>query len=216
MQITWFGHSSVKIVAEEKIIFIDPYAGPQEAYTLADIVLISHWHPDHCNLDLLKKITKDDTVILSTPETAAEIYGCGVIREGETRMFDKIAITAVPAYKSRLRGGETRGGKTHPKGFSLGFLIRAEGKTLYFAGDTDLIPEMGKIKAEILMVPVGGIATADPKEAARIVQLIRPRLAIPIHYGKIYGSRDDAELFKELVEPYVPVKIFEEGETITV
>jgi len=213
MRITWLGHSSLKLVAEGKIIYIDPYAGSPEDYVPADIVLVSHWHFSHCNLDLLRKITKDDTVVLSTRETAAEVYGVGVIREWETRVFGNVKITGVPAYQSRLRGGEVRWGRNHPKGFALGFVIKAENKTLYFAGDTDFIPEMKKIKADVLFVPVGGTATADAREALKIVQIVKPKTAVPIHYGKIYGSRDDAELFKELAEPYTIVKIFEEGET---
>ena len=193
MFIKWFGHSSFELKIGNKVLYIDPYAGEHEEYVdKADIILVSHWHYDHCCLVVMKQITVDDTKIVSTKETAAQFGGARVINPGETVDFGGIMVTATPAYNIR-RGGE------HEKGAGLGFLIHAEDKTIYFMGDTEQIPEMKGITADIVLAPVGGTYVMDAEEAARAVEQINPKLAIPTHYGKI-GSITDAEYFRDLLE----------------
>ena len=76
--------------------------------------------------------------------------------------------------------------------------MKVEGKRIYHSGDTDLIPEMKKIKADIALLPVGGTYTMNPEEAAEAVRTINPEIAIPMHYGGIVGSIEDAEKFREM------------------
>jgi L-ascorbate metabolism protein UlaG (beta-lactamase superfamily) len=80
-----------------------------------------------------------------------------------------------------------------------------EGERIYYGGDTDLIPEMKDVKADIVILPVGGTYTMTAEEAARAADLIQPKTAIPIHYDDIVGSAADAKKFKELCK--VPVEI---------
>ncbi len=193
MLIKWFGHSSFEFKIGNKVLYIDPYAGEHEEYKdKADIILVSHWHYDHCCINVMKQIMVDGTKIVSTKETAAQFGGARVINPGETVDFGGIMVTATPAYNIRR-------GDRHPKGFSLGFLINAEEKTIYFMGDTELIPEMKEIKADIVLAPVGGTDVMDAKEAAKAVEQINPKLAIPTHYGKV-GDVMDAEYFRDLLE----------------
>ena len=193
MLLKWFGHASFELKIGNTFLYIDPYAGEHEEYKdKADIILVSHWHYDHCCLVLMKQLTVDDTKIVSTRETAAQIGGVHVTRPGETVDFGEIKVTATPAYNIRRRG-------EHEKGAGLGFLIHAEDKTIYFMGDTEQIPEMKGITADIVLAPVGGTYVMDAEEAARAVEQINPKLAIPTHYGKI-GSITDAEYFRDLLE----------------
>ncbi len=193
MKIQWLGHASFKIKSKEVVIYIDPYAG-EEGYYLekADIILISHFHYDHCSLEKIRKISTEETMIWGTKEVASEIHGCIVLIPGQPISTMGIKVTAVPAYNTAKR--------FHPRGFAIGFLIEIEKKIIYFISDSDVIPEMVKIKADILLIPVGGTYTMNAREAVKVVQDIKPRVAIPMHYGSVVGNIDDAELFKELAE----------------
>ena len=89
----------------------------------------------------------------------------------------------------------------------IGYVLKTENLVVYHAGDTDLIPEMQRLtgfkqpgKEFIALLPVGGRFTMSAEEAAEAAELIKPTLAIPMHYGAIIGGKEDAEEFKELCE----------------
>lgn len=110
-----------------------------------------------------------------------------------------ITVEAVPAYNP--------GKPFHPRGNGwIGFVLTVEGRRIYYCGDTDLIPEMKDLTADIVIVPVGGTYTMTAEEAARAVDLIRPEAAVPIHYGDIVGSIRDAKRFAELCKTAVDIK----------
>ncbi|MCM8798891.1 MAG: MBL fold metallo-hydrolase, partial [Candidatus Omnitrophica bacterium] len=115
---------------------------------------------------------------------------------GEKIKLKEIEVEGVPAYNLYK--------SFHPKenGY-LGFVIAVEGKRVYHAGDTEFIPEMKKIEAEIILLPVGGTYTMNAKEAAEAANTINPQVAIPMHWGSIVGTRKDAEEFKRLCKPEV-------------
>lgn len=200
MRLTWLGHSSIKIETGNKVIYIDPYAGPEEAYTLASLILISRFDYDHCNMTRIKKATGDNTHILGTPEVASQLYPCGVLHAGESKMFDEIEVVGMPVTNP------------HKEAEAIAFVILAEKKTIYYMADSDYLPQTLDMKPDILLIAVGGTQTAGAKEAAKNAEMISPKLAIPIHWGGIVGTRDDAEVFKELTK--APVKILEQGSSI--
>lgn len=102
-------------------------------------------------------------------------------------------LAVVHAYNTP-EGRSTR--KQHKRGQSVGYVLSIDGITVYHAGDTDLIPEMGQLPAiDAAFLPVGGTFTMDAEEASSAVSVIRPRLAVPMHYR----SRADAETFKHEV-----------------
>ncbi len=205
MQIIWLGHASFKIKAEGKVIYIDPYGGEDEFYNEgADVVLISHSHFDHCDGGKIKMIRTDHTHMY-TPEDIVYRFGSIKIEAGLAFMIDRIRITAVKAYNVDK--------PNHPDDFGVGYVIEAEGKKLYFAGDTDLIPEMDDLDVDIALLPVGGTYTMNAEEAAEAAKKIKCRVAIPMHWGYgLVGRIEDAEMFKELLEKdEIRVEILEPG-----
>ncbi len=206
MQIKWLGHASFELKIEGLIVYIDPYDGEYE--DKADIILITHAHYDHFSRELVDKIRKDNTTIIGTAEVAAQIDGCRSVREGEKGQLAKMIIHVVPAYNTPNAPRQT-----HSREQSVGYIIEAEERRIYHAGDTSLIPEMKNIKADIVLLPVGGTYTMNAKEAASAAKLIKPKIAVPMHYGKIVGTQDDAELFKEILEEEdIEVRILAKGE----
>jgi len=195
-KIYWLGHSSIKIKGD-KTVYIDPWKLRDS--DPADLILISHSHGDHLSLGDVEKIHKDDTVIVTTEDCAAQLSGdVRVVKPGDEIQVGEIKIEAVPSYNTNKA--------FHPRQNNwLGFIINMEGSRIYYCGDTDFIPEMKEIEADIMIVPVGGTYTMTAEEAAEAVNLIKPGISIPVHYGDIVGSIKDAKKFKALCE--VPVEI---------
>jgi len=188
-KITWLGHASFKI-RDDKVVYIDPWkVGRAEP---ADIILVTHSHYDHCSPQDVAKLQKEGTVIVTVGDCAGEFRGdVRILKPGDSLKIDEVTIEAVPAYNIDK--------PNHPRvnGW-VGFVIEMGGSRIYHAGDTDLIPEMDEIKADIALLPVGGIYTMTAEEAAQAAERINPQVAIPMHYGEIVGSRADAEKFKRL------------------
>jgi L-ascorbate metabolism protein UlaG (beta-lactamase superfamily) len=208
MELKWLGHASWKLKADGKTIYIDPYEGEYEEK--ADIVLISHSHDDHCKPNKVKAATGPRTVVIAPADCAAKI-GTKVksLKPGGKTKIGEIEIEAVEAYNhKRFR---SPGVPFHPKGLGVGYLIRAEGKTIYHTGDTDLIPEMKSLKwVDLMLVASGGTYTMDMEEAAEATITVNPKTAIPMHtWGK------DPEAFKRRVEAAgkTNVKTIKAGET---
>jgi L-ascorbate metabolism protein UlaG (beta-lactamase superfamily) len=196
-KIFWLGHSSVKI-RSDKIVYIDPWKlkKPEPA----DLILISHIHHDHFSLDDIGKIRKKETVIITTKDVADHLSGAvTVVKPGERVALPWITVEAVPAYNPDK--------SFHPRENGwVGFILTVEGRRIYYCGDTDIIPEMKDVRADIMIVPVGGTYTMTAEEAARAVDLIKPEAAVPIHYDDIVGSIKDAKRFAELCGDPVEIK----------
>ncbi len=204
--VRWIVHASF-LIEDEKMIYIDPFGIPDElAKTLpkADIILITHDHTDHFSPEDMKKIIKASTSVVSikavVDELPEEAKISHVVAPGDTLTVQGIAIETVPAYNIEK--------EFHPrdKGY-VGFLVHLDGRTIYHAGDTDLIPEMKSLKVDIALLPAGGKFTMDETEAAEAADLIKPKIAIPMHWGSIVGTRENAARFVELCE--VPARMLE-------
>jgi L-ascorbate metabolism protein UlaG (beta-lactamase superfamily) len=198
--IVWLGHSSFRIIAAGKVLYIDPWklsGGPA-----ADVILVSHAHFDHASANDVKRLTKTGTVVLTSADTAKELgVPAKVLKPGDSVDVGGMKVTAVPSYNPAKR--------FHPRANDwLGFIIEADGRRIYYAGDTDVTPEMAKLgPVDVALLPVGGKYTMDAREAAEAAGKIRPKLAIPYHFGDVVGTRNDAEEFARLAP--CPVDVLE-------
>lgn len=195
--IHWLGHASFKI-SGEKTIYIDPWK--LKDGEPADIILITHDHYDHLSPEDVAKIATDKTWIVTTEDAASKLTGnIKTVKPGDSIMVEGTKIEAVVAYNVNKA--------FHPKSNNwVGFIITVNDKRIYHTGDCDFMPEMKDIKADIVLMPVGGTYTMTAEEAAEAVNTINPEVAIPMHYDDIVGSKADAERFKELCKAQVVIK----------
>jgi|UniRef100_A0A7C4U976 L-ascorbate metabolism protein UlaG (beta-lactamase superfamily) len=195
----WLGHDTFLYDGKVKIYF-DPY---QLMITepKADIILTTHPHFDHFSKDDIMKIKKDKTNIVATPDS--ENLGNTIyMKPYETKEILGFKIQSVPAYNTNK--------EFHPKKNNwLGYIIEIEGLKIYHAGDTDNIPEMKDYKCDIALLPVSGTYVMTSDEAVDAAIKINPKLAIPMHFGAIVGSKKDAENFKKKLEGKIEVIILE-------
>ena len=192
--IKWLGHASFKIT-EGKTIYIDPWNLRKKDE--ADIILVTHPHYDHLSVGDISKIQTEETVIVTTADGAEKLKGnIKRVKPGDLLTVKEVKIEVVPAYNI--------GKNFHPKENGwVGFIIEVGGKRIYHSGDTDFIPEMEKIKVDVALLPIGGTYTMSAEEAVKAAKAINPKVAIPMHYGDIVGSIEDAERFKKMS----PVKV---------
>jgi len=195
-KIFWLGHASIRIAADT-VIYIDPWKVKGEPK--ADLILITHAHHDHFSPADIKKLRTTETVIVGPADCTAQLTGdVRTMAPGDAITVGTVKIEAVPAYNPRK--------PYHPQANRwLGFILTVAGRRIYFAGDTDLIPAMKDIRADIAILPVGGTYTMTAAEAAEAAALINPAVAIPVHCGDLVGTMADAIKFRDLAQ--VPVEI---------
>ncbi len=216
IELKWLGHSGF-LINNSKKIYIDPYNIPENSEK-ADIILITHSHYDHCSFEDINKIIQEGTKIIMPADCQSKItrfetpIKMEVIQQGQELDLGDLKISAVPAYNIDKQ--------FHPKDDAwLGYLIKMNDVLIYHAGDTDVIPEMQKLtghrqegKEFVALLPVGGRFTMSAEEAAEAANIIKPTLAIPMHYGSIVGTEKDAQDFLEFCkEKNINAKILEKG-----
>lgn len=196
--IHWFGHDCFKIT-NDKVIYTDPFELKKK--DKADIILITHSHYDHCSVEDVNKIQTPDTIIVATEDCKKNLSGnIKIVKPGDKIEVKGINIEAVPAYNINK--------KFHPKENNwVGYIFTVNGKRIYIAGDTDHIPEMKTFRVDIALLPVSGTYVMTAEEAVRAALDIKPKIAIPMHYGSIVGSNSDAEKFAKELKGKMEVKI---------
>jgi L-ascorbate metabolism protein UlaG (beta-lactamase superfamily) len=201
LDFTRVAHDTFRI-AGSKVIYTDPFKLTQRDN--ADIVLLSHEHFDHLSLDDLNKVISPGTIIVASPLCRdglkkVKVKDIKFLDPGGKFAAGKVEIEAVPAYN--LNKFREPGHVFHPKGEKrLGFVFQMDGTRVYFAGDTDFIPEMKTIKCDVALLPVSGTYVMTAEEAAEAAAAINPKIAVPMHYAAIVGSEAEAKKFKSLVK----------------
>ncbi len=204
--LSWLGHDGFKIIDKESAtrIAIDPFRIVKGSDEVADVIFITHEHFDHCSPNDIKQISSlETTIVASVP-----CEGCLSVFDLEKKFvkpFEKgevkgIKFETVPAYN--VNKFRAPGVVFHPKEDGrVGYIIEVNGLRLYHAGDTDAIPEMSEVVADVALLPVSGVYVMTPEEAVEALKMIKGvKVAIPMHWGTIVGSLREAERFKELVE----------------
>ncbi len=200
VQITWLGHDGFKL-KKGTVVYIDPYQLKSPAEP-ADVACVTHEHFDHLSVEDLKKVVGSHTTIVTIAacqEAAKGLrpHAVRIVKPGDRVMVEGITIEAVPAYNtSKFRAP---GKPFHPQADGkVGFVLTMGGIRIYHAGDTDQIPEMAAAAGvDVALLPVSGTYVMTAAEAIKACQAVRPKLAIPMHYGAIVGEAADAEAFKK-------------------
>ena len=194
-------HSSIRI-NKEKIIYIDPFKIDRN-FNDADIIFITHDHYDHYSEEDIDKVINENTTIIIPDELLTKLLRKGInknaiitVEPNKNYMVQGIKFETISAYNTN---------KTfHPKENGwVGYIIIINGIRYYIAGDTDITEENKKVKCDVAFVPVGGRYTMDFKEAAQLINEIQPKIAIPIHYGSVVGTNQDATDFVKLLHPSI-------------
>jgi L-ascorbate metabolism protein UlaG (beta-lactamase superfamily) len=206
-RIRWLGHSGFEIELMNQIVLVDPWldgnpSAPMGVANLkkADIVCVTHDHQDHLG-DAVQICKQTGATFVGIHELSVYAREEGVketagINIGGTVDVKGIRISMVQAFHSSTRGAPT------------GFIIKAEGKTIYHAGDTGLFGDMQIIgethRPDIALIPIGGYYTMGPGEAAEAVKLIKPAIVIPMHYQTLPVLAPSAEGFVKIVKEKTP------------
>ena len=198
-------HSSIKI-NEEKVIYVDPYK-IKGINNDADLIFITHEHYDHYSIEDINKIKKSNTRFI-VPKSMKnrlvidEISESDIISVDVKNKYsvDDIEFETIPAYNINK--------SFHPKSNNwVGYIININNIKYYIAGDTDITDEAINVKCDIAFIPIGGTYTMDYKEAATLTNKIKPKYAIPIHYGLIVGKYEDAIKYSNLLDKEIECKI---------
>ena len=200
----WLGHDAFLLRAGGKSIYFDPFQlGP--GLPPADIICISHAHYDHCSPADVLTIQQPSTLIVTETQAAAKLTGKIItLAPGEHREVEGVTIETVPAYNTNKQ--------FHPQvNHWLGFILTVDGVRVYHAGDTDYVPEMIDIRADIAQLPVSGTYVITAEEAAQAAIAIGPKIAVPMHYAAVVGTTDDADRFAAALAGLVRVEILARG-----
>lgn len=189
-KIHWLGHASFRI-HHDSIIYIDPWNVASRAEE-ADLILITHCHFDHLSHVDIDKIATCRTTIATPISCGKKLdHKTITLRPGDRRILGGVDVEALPAYNVSTG--------FHPrKNDWLGFLLHLPDGRVYIAGDTDLIPEMDDIRADIALLPIGGSFTMTAEEAVEAAVKVHARIAVPMHWGHVVGVDDDAQRFRDL------------------
>jgi L-ascorbate metabolism protein UlaG (beta-lactamase superfamily) len=204
-RITYVGHATVLIELAGLRLLTDPVlrqrvlhitrAVPPPAYEVGreiDAVLISHLHPDHLDFPSLRRIGRDIPVIAAAG-SGRLLHRRGVrnVTELAPGELTRVGEAQVLAVRVEHPGGRYPLGRAID---ALGFDVRAAGRRVFFAGDTDLFEEMYELAGDldVALLPISGWGTRlggpghlDPRQAAQAAAMLRPRIAVPIHWGTL-------------------------------
>jgi len=200
-KVHWLGHDTFRVDGEKKI-YTDPFK--LKGKDTADIILITHEHYDHCSPEDVRKLMGPGTVVVAPRDCAAKLEGdVRVVKPGDKINVSGVDIEAVPSYNTNKKF------HTRDRGW-VGYIFTVAGQRVYIAGDTDRIPEMKGIRCDVALLPVSGTYVMTAEEAAEAARDIKPKVAVPMHYGSIVGSADDARRFADALKGEVEVVILKE------
>lgn len=199
------GHSTIKI-KNNKVIYVDPYKIKKD-YNDADIIFITHAHYDHFSEEDINKVKNENTIIVITSDIYKKVLELGfvekqiiIVEPDNSYKIDNIEFNTISSYNINK--------KFHPKENKwVGYIIKINNIKYFIPGDTDITQENKKVKCDVAFLPVGGTYTMNAEEAACLANQIKPKIAIPIHYGVIVGTSKEAQDFKKLLNNTITCEI---------
>ncbi len=205
--INWFGHASFYFIDENgnNIYFVDPFQLNNRTKEKADIIFITHTHPDHFSQSDIDQIIKETTIIVAPPDILEKIDIENErkisVRPNEKFNIKDFKFQTIPAYNTHPDKLNF-----HPKSNNwVGYIFELNGQKVYHAGDTDFTVEMKKLKnlnLDIALLPMDGIYCMGSEEAADAANTIAAKVTIPMHYrNQNPGNYQELEeKFKNLVK----------------
>jgi L-ascorbate metabolism protein UlaG (beta-lactamase superfamily) len=179
-------------IQRDRTYYFDPYRVEGHSGD-ADFIFITHSHGDHLSPEDIRKLTGKSTTLIAPESCAGALKDAGfadafTVRPQNNYEINGLKFSTVPMYNigKRFHGRESNW---------VGYVVHIDGAAYYFAGDTDVIPEMKDIEADVAFLPVGGTYTMNAREAAEAAGLIRPKVAVPMHYADVAGSPEDGNIF---------------------
>ena len=193
-------HSSIQI----DDLFFDPFK-TDNVDKKAKYIFITHSHYDHLSPEDIDRVITPETIIIATYDAkeSLENYSNKIIyvKPNEKFELDNMEIETLPAYNTNK--------EFHKKESNWGgYKITKDGIMYIIPGDTDITPELENSECDILFVPIGGTYTMNADEAAKLTNKIMPKLVIPMHYGSIVGTHEDAQEFLDKIDENIICKIF--------
>lgn len=182
VEMHFIGHASLMFKVNEFIIHIDPVrsSGSYANLPKADLILVTHDHYDHLDLQLINDLKKQGTIMLCNAKSAVRVKWAEVMKAGDKKTFHDIVIEAVPAYN--IKHMRAPGQPFHPKGDGNGYVLTIGDKKFYIAGDTENIPEMKNLKnVDIAFLPMNLPYTMNPEMVADAAKSFNPKILYPYH-----------------------------------
>lgn len=186
-------HSSIRI----NDIYVDPFEIKNNKKD-ARIIFITHSHYDHFSIKDIDKIVNDSTIFVCTEDVKLELEKVYknkviVVSVNESYVVDDVKFTTFPSYNE--------GKPFHLRSNNwVGYVIEINGVKYAVIGDSDKTSEVMAIKCDVLFVPIGGTYTMTAKEASEVVNAIKPKLVIPVHYNGIVGNKDNEKEFLDNIK----------------
>lgn len=202
MKIEVFKHATIRLISE-KVIYFDPYQVENDL-NYASYIFITHEHYDHFDKESINKLLSNQTILIVPTCLKEKAYSLTknvlIVEPNKTYRLADLTFDTIPAYNINST--------FHCKDKNyVGYNVLIDNKWYYIMGDTDATVESTKVKTDICFVPIGGTYTMDAIEAAHYINSLKPKIAIPIHYGSIVGDKSLAEDFKKLINEEIKVEI---------
>lgn len=204
VEMHFIGHGSLMFKINNFIIYIDPVrsSGSYENLPKANLILVTHEHGDHLDIDLIKDLQKQGTVMLCNEISATKVSWAKAMKEGERQEISDIIIEAVAAYN--IINVRIPGQPYHPKGAGLGYVLTIGDKRFYIAGDTENTPEMKALRnIDVAFLPMNLPYTMTPEMVADAARTFKPKILYPYHYGVTNTDK----LIKLLSDTNIEVRI---------
>lgn len=232
MQLTWFGHSAFRLDLPGASVLIDPFFTGNPAFEGdaaaagkgVSHIVVTHGHGDHVG-DTLAIAAANDATVITNYDLCMHLASKGLktfqpMNTGGTVDLGAFSVTLVRADHS---AGMGEAGVAVPVGNANGAIIKAPGeKTLWHMGDTDIFSDMALLAeihgVEACICPIGDRFTMGARTAAlAMTRFVKPKLAIPCHYGSFPIIAQDAAVFVEgLKASGVEALVPEKGKAVTV
>ncbi len=205
VEITPITHGSVVLTWQNKTIYVDPWSrGNYENIPPADLILITDIHADHMDPDQIAKVRKSGTRIIAPAAVQKTVTDAQILNNGETTEVLGIRIEATPMYN--LQRGPEPGQLYHTKGRGNGYILTFGDERIYLSGDMACIPEMKQLRdIDVAFVCMNLPYTMTPEEAAECVNVFKPKVVYPYHYGE----SDLSAFQKAVTDPGIQVRILD-------